>query len=122
MASCLTLKFGVSQTFAVNEIDRACDVLTFVGRMTVKEAFGPIAPIVRVPDNGEEIFIIFNSTDFGLTWAFALTTFFVPLRISRNLMSVLVRSGGSPRIESRRAPSMVSKIVVIQLKKEYSRR
>lgn len=35
--------------------------------LVMEETFGPIIPIVRVPDNDEEVMAISNSTDFGLS-------------------------------------------------------
>jgi putative phosphonoacetaldehyde dehydrogenase len=35
--------------------------------LVMEETFGPIVPIVRVPDNDEEVMAISNSTDFGLS-------------------------------------------------------
>ena len=35
--------------------------------LVMEETFGPIVPIVRVPDNDEEVMEISNSTDFGLS-------------------------------------------------------
>ncbi len=35
--------------------------------LVMEETFGPIVPIVRVPDNDEEVIAISNSTDFGLS-------------------------------------------------------
>ena len=35
--------------------------------LVMEETFGPIIPIVRVPDNDEEVMVISNSTDFGLS-------------------------------------------------------
>ena len=35
--------------------------------LVMEETFGPIIPIVRVPDNDEEVMRISNSTDFGLS-------------------------------------------------------
>ncbi len=35
--------------------------------LVMEETFGPIIPIVRVPDNDEEVMSISNSTDFGLS-------------------------------------------------------
>ena len=33
----------------------------------MEETFGPIVPIVRVPDNDEDVMAISNSTEFGLS-------------------------------------------------------
>jgi putative phosphonoacetaldehyde dehydrogenase len=35
--------------------------------LVMEETFGPIVPIVRVPDNDEEVMAISNSTEFGLS-------------------------------------------------------
>ena len=35
--------------------------------LVMEETFGPIIPIVRVPDNDEEVMAISNSTEFGLS-------------------------------------------------------
>jgi putative phosphonoacetaldehyde dehydrogenase len=35
--------------------------------LVMEETFGPIIPIVRVPDNDDEVMVISNSTDFGLS-------------------------------------------------------
>ncbi len=35
--------------------------------LVMEETFGPIVPIVRVPDNDEEVIAISNSTEFGLS-------------------------------------------------------
>lgn len=35
--------------------------------LVMEETFGPIIPIVRVPDNDEDVMAISNSTDFGLS-------------------------------------------------------
>ena len=35
--------------------------------LVMEETFGPIIPIVRVPDNDDEVMAISNSTDFGLS-------------------------------------------------------
>lgn len=35
--------------------------------LVMEETFGPIIPIVRVPDDDEEVMVISNSTDFGLS-------------------------------------------------------
>ncbi len=35
--------------------------------LVMEETFGPIVPIVRVPDNDQEVMAISNSTDFGLS-------------------------------------------------------
>lgn len=35
--------------------------------LVMEETFGPIIPIVRVPDNDQEVMAISNSTDFGLS-------------------------------------------------------
>lgn len=35
--------------------------------LVMEETFGPIVPIVRVPDNDEEVMAISNCTDFGLS-------------------------------------------------------
>ncbi len=35
--------------------------------LVMEETFGPIVPIVRVPDNDDEVMRISNSTDFGLS-------------------------------------------------------
>lgn len=35
--------------------------------LVMEETFGPIIPIVRVPDNDEEVMVISNSTEFGLS-------------------------------------------------------
>jgi len=35
--------------------------------LVMEETFGPIIPIVRVPDNDEEVIAISNSTEFGLS-------------------------------------------------------
>ncbi len=35
--------------------------------LVMEETFGPIIPIVRVPDNDQEVMVISNSTDFGLS-------------------------------------------------------
>lgn len=35
--------------------------------LVMEETFGPIIPIVRVPDNDEQVMAISNSTDFGLS-------------------------------------------------------
>lgn len=35
--------------------------------LVMEETFGPIIPIVRVPNNDEEVMVISNSTDFGLS-------------------------------------------------------
>ncbi|MDE0523123.1 MAG: phosphonoacetaldehyde dehydrogenase [Boseongicola sp.] len=35
--------------------------------LVMEETFGPIVPVVRVPDNDEEVMEISNSTDFGLS-------------------------------------------------------
>ncbi|MBL4766927.1 MAG: phosphonoacetaldehyde dehydrogenase [Rhodobacteraceae bacterium] len=35
--------------------------------LVMEETFGPIVPIVRVPDNDQEVMDISNSTDFGLS-------------------------------------------------------
>lgn len=35
--------------------------------LVMEETFGPIIPIVRVPDNDEEVMAISNGTDFGLS-------------------------------------------------------
>lgn len=35
--------------------------------LVMEETFGPIVPIVRVPDNDEEVMALSNSTDFGLS-------------------------------------------------------
>jgi len=35
--------------------------------LVMEETFGPIVPIVRVPDNDDEVMKISNSTDFGLS-------------------------------------------------------
>ena len=45
-------------------------VLDFVpheSELVMEETFGPIIPIVRVPDNDEEVMRISNSTAFGLS-------------------------------------------------------
>ncbi len=35
--------------------------------LVMEETFGPVVPIVRVPDNDEEVMAISNSTEFGLS-------------------------------------------------------
>ena len=35
--------------------------------LVMEETFGPIVPIVRVPDNDEQVMAISNSTQFGLS-------------------------------------------------------
>ena len=37
------------------------------GELVMEETFGPIVPIVRVPDNDSEVMSISNSTSFGLS-------------------------------------------------------
>ena len=35
--------------------------------LVMEETFGPVVPIIRVPDNDDEVMTISNSTDFGLS-------------------------------------------------------
>jgi acyl-CoA reductase-like NAD-dependent aldehyde dehydrogenase len=43
------------------------DYVPHDGDLVMEETFGPIVPIVRVPDNDQEVMDISNSTDFGLS-------------------------------------------------------
>ncbi len=43
------------------------DFVPHDSELVMEETFGPIIPIVRVPDNDEEVMAISNSTDFGLS-------------------------------------------------------
>jgi putative phosphonoacetaldehyde dehydrogenase len=43
------------------------DYVPHDSELVMEETFGPIVPIVRVPDNDEEVMAISNSTDFGLS-------------------------------------------------------
>ncbi len=43
------------------------DKVPHASELVMEETFGPIVPIVRVPDNDEEVMAISNSTDFGLS-------------------------------------------------------
>ena len=43
------------------------DKVPHSSELVMEETFGPIVPIVRVPDNDEEVMAISNSTDFGLS-------------------------------------------------------
>ncbi len=43
------------------------DKVSHSSELVMEETFGPIVPIVRVPDNDEEVMAISNSTDFGLS-------------------------------------------------------
>ncbi len=43
------------------------DYVPHTSELVMEETFGPIVPIVRVPDNDEEVMAISNSTDFGLS-------------------------------------------------------
>ena len=43
------------------------DKVSHSSELVMEETFGPIVPIVRVPDSDEEVMAISNSTDFGLS-------------------------------------------------------
>ncbi|PSL22150.1 phosphonoacetaldehyde dehydrogenase [Shimia abyssi] len=43
------------------------DKVPHSSELVMEETFGPIIPIVRVPDNDDEVMAISNSTDFGLS-------------------------------------------------------
>ena len=43
------------------------DKVPHSSELVMKETFGPIVPIVRVPDNDKTVIAISNSTDFGLS-------------------------------------------------------
>ena len=43
------------------------DYVPHESELVMEETFGPIIPIVRVPDNDDEVMSISNSTDFGLS-------------------------------------------------------
>ncbi len=43
------------------------DKVPHSSELVMEETFGPIVPIVRVPDNDEEVMAVSNSTDFGLS-------------------------------------------------------
>ena len=43
------------------------DKVPHSSELVMEETFGPIVPIVRVPDNDEEVMAISNATDFGLS-------------------------------------------------------
>ncbi|WP_235962887.1 phosphonoacetaldehyde dehydrogenase [Ruegeria haliotis] len=43
------------------------DKVPHSSELVMEETFGPIVPIVRVPDNDEEVMAISNSTEFGLS-------------------------------------------------------
>ncbi|MGV6848345.1 MAG: phosphonoacetaldehyde dehydrogenase [Marinibacterium sp.] len=43
------------------------DKVPHSSELVMEETFGPIIPVVRVPDNDEEVMAISNSTDFGLS-------------------------------------------------------
>ncbi|MEE9314858.1 MAG: phosphonoacetaldehyde dehydrogenase [Rhizobiaceae bacterium] len=43
------------------------DFVPHASELVMEETFGPIVPIVRVPDNDEAVMEISNSTDFGLS-------------------------------------------------------
>ncbi len=43
------------------------DKVPFDSELVMEETFGPVIPIVRVPDNDEEVMRISNGTEFGLS-------------------------------------------------------
>ncbi|XXK34192.1 aldehyde dehydrogenase family protein [Rhodobacteraceae bacterium nBUS_22] len=43
------------------------DYVPHDSELVMEETFGPVIPIVRVPDNDDEVMSISNSTDFGLS-------------------------------------------------------
>lgn len=43
------------------------DYVPHDSELVMEETFGPIIPIVRVPDNDDEVMVISNSTQFGLS-------------------------------------------------------